>query len=521
MHRKLILLWGLFGLMQSLSASEPESALSEQPPNLPIELICESSRHIPFEDRLRLKTTCKALSRYVDELHNHKDYREEFVFTLIQKKHYGMEVTKPKKTKPKSRAFKEDSTFLGISNAVARIKIDFKLPSSIEELRLMCEGKNYESFYKSPGLNMFDGTQYTFWLFMHGIRDGYVPLVRYSLGLSETFDSSNTHPLANLLKVLRLHPQRTVDCRDKYGIPAAWFTILAIADNNRFQLLDVILEDSVCCDFFFNLWSLLQHKEEKISFPAFNIWCILTRSSPEFFNYVTNKESFKKICTHFINSNELKNIEISNEQINLVMTQTILKLESLQIFPNTKSQPSALNDYAPITELDDSLYDISTNKESYKVFSKAPASFIPTLSAVGCFIQRYGKILLLKRANHKAEGNTWGIPGGKIDSSETPLQAILREVLEETGISLTEQSVKDIGTNYLYLPRKQVLFQMYHLWIQEDPEIILSPDEHVDFQWVTPELALQMNLMPGEIESFVRYYQMMGMRFPMFKSEKL
>lgn len=500
------------GVIKSLSASEPESTLTTQSTNLSLEGVCESIRYISPEERVRLKPTCKALCRYVDELHEHKDYLEEFVFTLVQKKQYGMLVLRPKKPKiPKQR----DTEFPRLRNLVFVRKSDFKVPSNIQELHLMCEGKWYQPFDNEPA-DMFNGAQYTFWLFMYGVRDGFAPLVRYSLGMSQTFDNSSSHPLANLLNFLREHPQQRVDLLDLYKIPSAWFTIPAITTHNTFKLIDIIFEDSVCRDFFFNLWSLLRKDEVKISFPVFNISCIL--SSPELFSYLTSKESFRNVCTNFINSNELKNIEISNNQINRMMSQTILKLDSLQIFPTiAKVQSSPFNDYAPITELDGTLYDISTNKESYTVFSQKPSSFIPTLSAVGCFIQRYNEILLLKRASHKAEGNTWGIPGGKVESSETPLQAILREVKEETGILIDSEKAKDIGTNYLYLSNKRVAFHMYHLWLNKDkPEIILSADEHVDYRWVSVETALQMDLMPGEIESFVRYYQAMGMRFPLF-----
>ncbi len=46
-----------------------------------------------------------------------------------------------------------------------------------------------------------------------------------------------------------------------------------------------------------------------------------------------------------------------------------------------------------------------------------------------------GKILAVSRKNDTTK---FGLPGGKVDDGETPAQAIVREVAEETGLTLTE-----------------------------------------------------------------------------------
>lgn len=43
------------------------------------------------------------------------------------------------------------------------------------------------------------------------------------------------------------------------------------------------------------------------------------------------------------------------------------------------------------------------------------------------------KILLTKRADRLREGGKWSVPGGYLDRDETTVEAIMREVMEETG----------------------------------------------------------------------------------------
>jgi ADP-ribose pyrophosphatase YjhB (NUDIX family) len=46
-----------------------------------------------------------------------------------------------------------------------------------------------------------------------------------------------------------------------------------------------------------------------------------------------------------------------------------------------------------------------------------------------------GRILLVKRA-HDPYGGTWDVPGGFLEEAEAPLDALRREVLEETGLEV-------------------------------------------------------------------------------------
>jgi 8-oxo-dGTP diphosphatase len=54
--------------------------------------------------------------------------------------------------------------------------------------------------------------------------------------------------------------------------------------------------------------------------------------------------------------------------------------------------------------------------------------------AAGLLLVRNRTLLLQHRSEWVHNGDTWGIPGGARDSHESPVQAAIREAVEETGI---------------------------------------------------------------------------------------
>jgi len=63
-----------------------------------------------------------------------------------------------------------------------------------------------------------------------------------------------------------------------------------------------------------------------------------------------------------------------------------------------------------------------------------------------------GRVLLLRPRYWSAA--TWGLPGGYLKSGETPAQALIREVREETGLSVTD--AREVGSSWGFRLRAEV-----------------------------------------------------------------
>ncbi len=100
-----------------------------------------------------------------------------------------------------------------------------------------------------------------------------------------------------------------------------------------------------------------------------------------------------------------------------------------------------------------------------------------------------GRLLLTRRAKEKTFAGTWENSGGAVQAGETSLQAIIRELREETGIEAAEEefsllcSGRDKRTHYdFYCLRKNIRLE----------DIVLLPGETDDVKWATPEQMHEM-----------------------------
>lgn len=143
----------------------------------------------------------------------------------------------------------------------------------------------------------------------------------------------------------------------------------------------------------------------------------------------------------------------------------------------------------------------------YSVFKEKPENFQVHFEASGCFCYSGKKILFLRRNPEKPQGNTWGVPGGKLEKNETPKMAVIREVYEEVGLNINDERLEIIDKIYCKLPDMNFTYHMFRVEFEVIPEIDLCFEEHVEFTWVTAEEALSLPLIAGGEEALSYYTQ--------------
>jgi 8-oxo-dGTP pyrophosphatase MutT (NUDIX family) len=130
------------------------------------------------------------------------------------------------------------------------------------------------------------------------------------------------------------------------------------------------------------------------------------------------------------------------------------------------------------------------------LFKSIPDNFSSRFEIVSIFVNWNGKFLLLRRQDHKPQGDTWGVPAGKVEKNEDKSQSVLRELKEETGIVALSEDVNFRRTVFVRFPDYNFVYHMYSLDLQLQPNVIIDIASHKDYVWVTPEEALKIKLMP-------------------------
>ena len=104
------------------------------------------------------------------------------------------------------------------------------------------------------------------------------------------------------------------------------------------------------------------------------------------------------------------------------------------------------------------------------------------LIGIGVIIVRERRILLGKRRNAHGAGD-WSPPGGKLDFGETPEECAVREVREETGLTLDNVRLVAV-TNDIFLSEQQHFVTLFMLADCPTgvPEL-LEPDKCEGWSW--------------------------------------
>ena len=110
-----------------------------------------------------------------------------------------------------------------------------------------------------------------------------------------------------------------------------------------------------------------------------------------------------------------------------------------------------------------------------------------------------GEILLLKVEAEKL--SFWQPITGGIESGESPEEACLREIKEETGMLLACSSLTTLGDFTVKIDENLTIHKNLFLVLTEQKEIQIS-DEHVGAQWVALDKVSSQLYWPSNQATF-------------------
>lgn len=113
-----------------------------------------------------------------------------------------------------------------------------------------------------------------------------------------------------------------------------------------------------------------------------------------------------------------------------------------------------------------------------------------------CYVERAGRYLMLHRVKKENDCNRdkWIGVGGKFEEGESPEDCLLRETLEETGLTLTSWRFRGLVT----FVSDQWPTEYMHLFTADGFTGRLRTCEEGDLEWVSREKLKELPLWEGD-----------------------
>ena len=125
------------------------------------------------------------------------------------------------------------------------------------------------------------------------------------------------------------------------------------------------------------------------------------------------------------------------------------------------------------------------------------------IEVVGAIIKNGDRYLVGQRAANKSQGGLWEFMGGKIESGETPEQALARECREELDLEIENGRIIDSVVHEY--PEKTIRLTL----IECTPKTgsVPRPNEHQQIRWVTPDDMPSLPFCPADMDLIKRLFQ--------------
>lgn len=127
------------------------------------------------------------------------------------------------------------------------------------------------------------------------------------------------------------------------------------------------------------------------------------------------------------------------------------------------------------------------SKSAYDDIMKAKTGVVKYADVL---LFRGGKLLILQRAGeHMNYTPDWCIPGGHVDEGEDFRTAAQRELFEETGIDVLEDTLMEVGV--AKTKNAEIHYFMGHVDDESPAFVVVDGEEEIGSMWIDPDTELE------------------------------
>lgn len=127
------------------------------------------------------------------------------------------------------------------------------------------------------------------------------------------------------------------------------------------------------------------------------------------------------------------------------------------------------------------------SKSAYDDIMKAKTGVVKYADVL---LFRGGKLLILQRAGeHMNYTSDWCIPGGHVDEGEDFRTAAQRELFEETGIDVPEDTLMEVGV--AKTKNAEIHYFMGHVDDESPAFVVVDGEEEIGSMWIDPDTELE------------------------------
>lgn len=141
------------------------------------------------------------------------------------------------------------------------------------------------------------------------------------------------------------------------------------------------------------------------------------------------------------------------------------------------------------------------------------ADMVQRIATKALIVNDDGKILLLREANTYEEGTgvyRWHLPGGRLNIGEHFEDGLRREVMEETGLTISIGKPIFVGEwRPVIKGTPNQIVAIFFACKRKSGDVVLS-EEHDTYAWLSPEDYKQYDIMDPDDKVIAAYIESAG-----------